>query len=467
MESSKDLQPNETELRSNGVNGTQNMPMSPVSWKQPLAMRKRRTTTSVELDDYFVGPRDMNRHSKWPFFMRMHGSVLPKMILPLTIVSCWASLITIVSELLFKLKVSNLLLTVLGFVVGLALSFRSSTAYERYAEGRKYWAQLTFASQNLARTIWVHAKEREGDLGKEDVLAKLTGLNLIVAFANALKHKLRFEPGINYDDLRGYVEYLDTFAKAAEKDLEKPGKKSPWKSAGEYLGVPFAESNPRKLIKRSKKPLGNLPVEILTHLSAYVDSLITNGTLSVPIYQTQAVNSVVALNEVLTGTERVLHTPLPVAYCIAISQITWVYVMMLPFQLVDSLRWVTIPGTIFAAYIILGIAAIGREIENPFGMDVNDLPLDVYCDELATDIDIITSSPAPIAEDFIQSSENLVLFPLSFKGYDAWKDRSKYEIRQALMTKTKADMIVRKSMSVEKDSEDFDEKEHAPQEAHV
>ena len=115
-----------------------------------------------------------------------------------------------------------------------------------------------------------------------------TGLNLIVAFANALKHKLRFEPGIDYDDLRGYVEYLDTFAKAAEKDLEKPGKKTPWKSAGEYLGVSFAESNPQKLIKRSKKPLGNLPVEILTHLSAYIDSLIANGTLSVPIYQTQA-----------------------------------------------------------------------------------------------------------------------------------------------------------------------------------
>src|SRR6266702_7384843 len=108
------------------------------------------------------------------------------------------------------------------------------------------------------------------------------------------------------------------------------------------------------------------------------------------------------MNEVLIGTERVLHTPLPIAYSIAISQITWVYVMMLPFQLWDSLRWVTIPGTIFAAYIILGIAAIGREIENPFGMDVNDLPLDTFCDELATDIDVITSSPAPIAKEFIQ-----------------------------------------------------------------
>lgn len=30
--------------------------------------------------------------------------------------------------------IDNILLTVLGFVVGLALSFRSSTAYERYAE---------------------------------------------------------------------------------------------------------------------------------------------------------------------------------------------------------------------------------------------------------------------------------------------------------------------------------------------
>ena len=52
---SKNLQPNEAELRSNGVNGTQDVPMSPVSWKQPHALRKRRTTTTVELDDYFVG----------------------------------------------------------------------------------------------------------------------------------------------------------------------------------------------------------------------------------------------------------------------------------------------------------------------------------------------------------------------------------------------------------------------------
>jgi len=53
-----------------------------------------------------------------------------------------------------------------------------------------------------------------------------------------------------------------------------------------------------------------------------------------------------SLNEVLTGTERVLDTPLPMAYTIATAQISWIYVMVLPFQLFPSLKWVTIPASI-------------------------------------------------------------------------------------------------------------------------
>ena len=89
-----------------------------------------------------------------------------------------------------------LLLTVLGFVVALALSFRSSTAYERYSEGRKYWATLIQYSRMLAHHIWVHVQERPG-YEKEDLLDKVTGINLILAFAQATKHRLRYE--IEYD----------------------------------------------------------------------------------------------------------------------------------------------------------------------------------------------------------------------------------------------------------------------------
>lgn len=61
----------------------------------------------------------------------------------------------------------------LGIVVGLTLSFRSSTAYERWADGRKYWSLLIQTTRNLARTIWIDTIEREGEAGKEDLLLKL------------------------------------------------------------------------------------------------------------------------------------------------------------------------------------------------------------------------------------------------------------------------------------------------------
>lgn len=114
-------------------------------------------------------------------------------------------------------------------------------------------------------------------------------MNLILAFAVALKHKLRFEPDIAYEDLAGLVGHMDTFARDAhDRNVMNPPPKTLWKAAGEYLGVSFAESNPRKLVKRSKKPLGHLPLEILNHLAAYIDSCVDNGTLPSALHQGQA-----------------------------------------------------------------------------------------------------------------------------------------------------------------------------------
>lgn len=88
-----------------------------------------------------------------------------------------------------------------------------------------------------------------------------------------------------------------------------------------------------------------------------------------------------------------------------------------------------------AAYIILGLATIGSEIENPFGQDVNDLPLETYCRQIALEIDIITATPRPNVDDFMERADNLVLFPLSQMGYPDWKERSVDDIRGALRTK--------------------------------
>lgn len=133
----------------------------------------------------------MTHHSKWPFFFQVHGSVLPEMILPMLIVGIWATIVTVMCKVKFPDRKHHansvvkaalimtqdqfdpILLTVLGFLVGLTLSFRQSTAYERYMEGRRLWAALTTSSENLARIFWLHAREREDEQGKEDLLAKL------------------------------------------------------------------------------------------------------------------------------------------------------------------------------------------------------------------------------------------------------------------------------------------------------
>jgi putative membrane protein len=96
------------------------------------------------------------------------------MALPLLFVAIYVTIFTIVCKYHFKNhNFDPILLTVLGFIVGLALSFRGTTAYERYNEGRKYWSTLSLTSQSMARVIWIHAREREGEEGKDDLLAKM------------------------------------------------------------------------------------------------------------------------------------------------------------------------------------------------------------------------------------------------------------------------------------------------------
>ncbi|KAF6218726.1 hypothetical protein HO133_005268 [Letharia lupina] len=406
---------------------------------QRLRPPTRRHTSTI--DDLISKPLDIEKHRKMPYFLRMRGSITPRMIVPLVFVAIWSTIITCISQFWYQLVVSSLLLTVLGFVVGLGISFRTSSAYERYVEGRKYWAQLIQTSRDLARHIWIHAEERHDrspEAGKADLLAKLTALSLINAFAVSLKRRLRFEPYANYDDLAPLVGNLSTFAGAASDAhaVEEPDRTF-LKAIGSYLGLEFLESNPRKHIKRADKDgkkLGNLPLEVLHYLSAYVESIIANGTLPNGVHQGMMMANLASLNEVLAGTERVVNTPLPVAYSIAISQITWTYVIALPFQLWDSLRWVTIPGTVVGAYIILGIAAIGREIEDPFGYDENDLPLDRYCKQIEDEINVISSKEPPKPEDFIATEGNRLMYSLS---YGAWNAKSTEDIRATLRAKAK------------------------------
>lgn len=224
-----DLTPPDT-LRGEGSTASASGLLTPASaldreptWKQHdfYAPRGMGHTLTLNLDSYFQGPRDIRRFSRWPYCIRLYGSVLPKMVVPLFGVGLWATTITCICQLVHDLSINSILLTVLGFVVGLALSFRFSTSYERYNEGSKYWSMLILNSRNLARLIWIHVEERHSlsdEQGKADLLGKLSAINLLSAFAVALKHRLRYEPATSYVDLANMVVNLDTMAGNADQD---------------------------------------------------------------------------------------------------------------------------------------------------------------------------------------------------------------------------------------------------------
>lgn len=261
----------------------------------------------------------------------------------------------------FRVSVSQPILgTVIpSIVLGLLLVFRTNTAYERFWEGRKSWGNIVNNIRNLARQIWVGVEEKKPSDREE----KKAALDLLTAFAIATKLHLRNEP--------------------IDRDLENH------LSLSRYLKL---------------TTMNNPPLEIAFWIGDYLQEQYKHERLS----QYQLISAQELLNNLvnnLGACERILRTPMPLAYSIHLKQLLLLYCLLLPFQLVQELGWWTglIVGLI--SFTLFGIEAIGLEIENPFGYDANDIPLDTICTTIDRNIkDLTTLTPA--SRQLLESHRN-------------------------------------------------------------
>jgi ion channel-forming bestrophin family protein len=83
-----------------------------------------------------------------------------------------------------------------------------------------------------------------------------------------------------------------------------------------------------------------------------------------------------ALSGVHTACERLANTPLPFAYTLLVYRTAWLYCLLLPVGLAGSLGWGTPVVVALVGYTFFGLDALGDELEEPFGTEPNDLPLD-------------------------------------------------------------------------------------------
>src|SRR6185436_19518953 len=93
-----------------------------------------------------------------------------------------------------------------------------------------------------------------------------------------------------------------------------------------------------------------------------------------------------AMAGIAAGCERIKYTPIPFPYTLLLHRTAWLYCFLLPFGLVDSVGFMTPFVVAIVAYTFFGLDALGDEIEEPFGMADNHLPLDAMCREIEVNL---------------------------------------------------------------------------------
>lgn len=221
---------------------------------------------------------------------------------------------------------------VAGAVIALVLAFRTNTAYARFWEGRGLWGSLVNAARNVMRLT------RNYSTASPEVLRELA--TWIVVFAHASRRSLRGQ--------RSMPELVA---------LLTP----------EHLRALRANFNP--------------PLYAAEQYTVVLAGMLRRGELAPELAsRIEAVASV--LVDCLGGCERISRTPTPRGFVRLLEGVLLLLLASLPFALVDELGILTPLITMMVTYPVLMIEGLGRELDDPFGHDPNDLPLSRLCDTL-------------------------------------------------------------------------------------
>ncbi|MBS7563297.1 hypothetical protein KHS38_02680 [Mucilaginibacter sp. Bleaf8] len=258
------------------------------------------------------------------FLFRFHKSDTLRALFPLIIgVGIYAAVVTYImidhlhvaeSNVIHK---TNVVHQTLGFVLSLLLAFRINSAYDRWWEGRKLWGSLVNNSRNLAIKV-------KHLCGEADVAFFNDAIPL---YAAVLKNHLRNLHHVDYETKLPLVQ-------------------------GKHLPNQVASLMIQRAFDLSKA--GKINMEQLLSINAELTSF----------------------TDICGACERIRNTPIPYNYGVFIKKFIFFFVMTLPLTWSFDLHYYIVPIIAFVLYVLASMELIAEEIEDPFGLDANDLPLD-------------------------------------------------------------------------------------------
>ncbi|MFN9346966.1 MAG: bestrophin family protein [Planctomycetota bacterium] len=206
----------------------------------------------------------------------------------------------------------------LSLVLGWLLVFRTNAAYARWWEARTLWGSLINCCRNLAIKIQ------------------------------------EFFPDLSSEERRFLSRHLSEFPKALTYHLRKQ----------KYSGPAFE---------------GAVPVHVPLAISQDVYRWINNQLVSqsmdrglLRVFDCEASK----LMDICGACERIAKTPMVRSYRVFARQCIFLFLLTLPWGLVQDFKLWTLPLTIVISYFMVGMEVVAEHVEEPFGFDEDDLDLE-------------------------------------------------------------------------------------------
>ncbi len=211
----------------------------------------------------------------------------------------------------------------LSLMLGALLVFRTNTAYSRWWEARTLWGSLVNASRNLSMKL--------------------------VAFGHVTQDEAQ--------DIRGK---LADFPRILTSHLRKP--------------TPLADPEKPPITR-------HLPMALVHQLYLWIERKRQSGLIDGD--ELRVIDAELArFMDICGGCERIARTPLVRSYRIFARQCIILFLLTFPWGVAEAFQWWTIPLTLTISYFMFGMEIVAEHVEDPFGLDDDDLDLDSLCDTI-------------------------------------------------------------------------------------
>lgn len=233
-------------------------------------------------------------------------------------------------------KPPTVVFTLMGTVLGLLMVFRTNTAYDRWWSGRILLSNLTNSNRNFAIKLNAY-------LHLDDKITRHFFSSMISNHAYSMKENLR--DGIKWDEL---------------EDMEEG------------------------ILERLQNAY-HVPNEIISIINERIIEIYRAGKISDP--QLLELNRHTDIATDTNGScERIRTSPVPFSYNVHLKKFMIFFAAIMPFGFIHELDYWSVLIVMLIFYALAGLDAIGEEIEDPFGQDENDLPIDKICKTIKSNV---------------------------------------------------------------------------------